>query len=104
MTTLFSFSFTIKLPVYTVSVTGGTTWYGLGRDRSTRGLYWNDFCCGLFYVSVIHRRKYEEAIDAELHRIFGSGSNGIRVIRRDGQAVEAVEAGDMAPVDRDALN
>lgn len=106
MTALFSFSFTIKLPVYTVSMTGGTTWYGFGRDQSPANPYWRDFSFGLVYVSTVQRRKYEEAIDAELHRIFGSGKpTGIRVLRRDGQAVDLVDV-DSTPtgIDRDTLN
>lgn len=103
MTALFSFSFTLKLPAYTVSVTGGTQWYGFGREVGLG--HWTDYHLGPFYVSLIHRRRYEDALDREVRRVFGSGSNGIRVIRRDGQAVDA---GDLepiaAPVDRDSLN
>jgi hypothetical protein len=106
MTALFSFSLTLKLPVYTVSVTGGTTWYGFGRDQSPVNPYWRDFCFGLVYLSTVHRRKYEEAIDAQLHQIFGSSKQtGIRVLRRDGQAVDLADI-DSKPtgIDRDTLN
>lgn len=101
MTALFSFSFTIKLPVYTVGVYGGTNWYGFSKQSHT-GLHWTDLSLGLLYVSLIHRRRYEAAINSELHKIFGDGKQtGIRVLRRNEQTVEL---SDTSTVDKDLLN
>lgn len=102
MSKLFTFSFTLKLPVYTVSVTGGTAWYGFGRDRAVSTLHWHDFLCGPCYISIVHRQKYEESLDAELHRIFTPTSDNRYIIRLDEQDV--AEGQHNAPIDRDLLN
>lgn len=104
MDNLFLFSFTLKLPVYTITLVLSTTWEGFGKGRASNE-HWKDFSLGFMTVSFVHRTKYDEAINAELVKIFGDGSNGIRVVRLDRGKVtedEAVPSSEI--VDKDMLN
>jgi hypothetical protein len=103
MTAPFHFNFTVKLPVYNLSVTGGWLWYGFSHENDRR-LHWRDITLGPLLISLVHRRKYEAELDSEIQRLFGSGQNGIRVLRRHEAGTDDPPVTQAFPVDKDMLN
>jgi hypothetical protein len=103
MENLFYCSFTLRLPVYTMTLALSTTWEGFGRGRGSNA-HWKDFALGFLSISFIHRKKYDEAINEQLMKVFSdSGATGIRVIRLDrGEITEQDPA--TAQPNKDMLN